>query len=455
MLSTVSDKLRPGKRCGTPLPRGVEPGKRRFALVDCDNFYVSCERVFDPSLVGRPVVVLSNNDGCIISRSAEAKGLGIKMGAPLHHVTEIIRAGKVAVRSSNYALYGDMSRRVIETLCHFTPEIEVYSIDEAFLGLDGFASSANGRAASADLTGYAEKIRRMVLRWTGLPVSIGIGQTKTLAKVAAEIAKRRPERVCDLSAAPDPDALLGSVPVRNVWGVGSRHGAWLIERGITSAAGLRDIPDELIQKRAGIVGLRTVWELRGRHCLKLELVVPPRKGVTCSRSFGRRIRNLGQLQEAVATYASRTAEKLRRDNSVAGLLTVFLMTNSFGDGPSYSKSATLSLTPASDNAPDLIRAALRGLDKIYRSGFDFHKAGVTLTNLTPAAEVQTDIFAPRDFRRSGALNRAVDRINRRLGAGSLRYATLGIHRRWRMRQNFRSPAYTTRWSDIPRVNAGQ
>ncbi len=334
----------------------------------------------------------------------------------------------------------------------------MYSIDEAFLGLSGFVSGRNrpaGLAGTSSLAGYGAEIRRRVLGWTGLPVSIGIGQTKTLAKVAAEIAKRRPERVCDLSAAPDPGALLSSVSVRDVWGIGSRHSAWLKERGITTAAGLRDIPDELIQKRAGIVGLRTVWELRGRHCLKLELVVPPRKGVTCSRSFGRPLRNLGQLQEAVATYASRAAEKLRRDNSVAGLLTVFLMTNRFGGGPSYSKSATLSLAPASDSAPDLIRAALRGLGKIYRTGFDFHKAGVTLTNLTPEAEIQTDIFAPRDFRRSANLNRAVDLINRHLGAGTLRYATLGIHRRWCMRQNFRSPAYTTRWSDIPRVNARQ
>lgn len=448
MSYTVSER-----NPATPLPGHTQPGRRRFALVDCDNFYVSCERVFDPSLNARPVVVLSNNDGCIISRSAEAKGLGIKMGAPLHHVTEIVRAAGVVVRSSNYALYGDMSHRVIETLRHFTADIEVYSIDEAFLGLDGFARPGNARGLPADLSGYATQMRRMVLRWTGLPVSVGIGQTKTLAKAAAEIAKRRLERVCDLSAEPDPDALLSAIPVRDVWGIGSRHGAWLKQRGITTAAALRDMPDELIQKHAGIVGLRTVWELRGRHCLKLELALPPRKGLTCSRSFGRPIRNLRQLEEAVASYASRAAEKLRRDGSVAGLLTVFLMTNRFKDGPSYSKAATLSLTPASDSAPDLIRAAVRGLVRIYRTGFDFHKAGVTLTHLTPAAEVQTDIFAPRDFRRRAALDRAVDAINRRLGSGAVRYAALGIHCRWRMRQNFRSPAYTTRWSDIARVRA--
>ncbi len=438
-----------------------------FALVDCDNFYVSCERVFAPKLRNRPVVVLSNNDGCIISRSAEAKALDIKMGAPLHHITALIKSANVAVCSSNYALYGDMSERVKQTLKQFSPEIEMYSIDEAFLRLP----------ANPELTLCASDIHQRVLRWTGIPVSIGIGETKTLAKVASRIAKTSPSRVCNAFEQTsleqtsleriDRDKLLAETPVTKIWGIGKRHGTWLKAQGITTALQLRDINDEQIRRRAGVLGLRTVWELRGRSCLPLTMTIPTRKGVTCSRSFGRRTRNREQLREALATYAARVGEKIRRDGSAAGALTVFLMTNRFSNEPQYSKSALLTINPPSDDEKTLIQLALAGFERIYNANYRYQKAGVTLTDLTPINEVQTDLFPPSQTSRapekretnttqnaaehSKSLSHILDSLNTTHGAGTIRYAATGIDKPWRMRSNYRSPCYTTHWSDLPLI----
>ena len=424
----------------------IERPSQSFALVDCDNFYVSCERVFDPGLSNRPVVVLSNNDGCIISRSAEAKGLGIKMGAPLHQVNELIASAGVVVRSSNYALYGDMSQRVGAVLRQFSPEIEIYSIDEAFLRL----------ANPQTITAQAGEIRRRVLRWTGIPVSIGTARTKTLAKIAANVAKKEQESgVCNLFERYDSDALLAATPVTKVWGIGKRHGTWLQTQGIKTALELREIDDEQIRRRAGIPGLRTVWELRGRSCLPLELVIPSRKGITCSRSFGRRTRDRRQLREAVASYAARAGEKLRRDGSVAGALTVFLMTNRFSAEPQYSRSALLTLSPPGDSDRVLIHLALAGFERIYRAGYRYHKAGVTLTALAPAGEVQTDLFAPPETEPERRLSHLLDSLNHIHGSGTIRYAATGIDKPWRMRSNYRSPCYTTRWEDIPTLRTNQ
>lgn len=424
--------------------RQTAGAKTLYGLIDCDNFYVSCERVFAPSLRRRPVVVLSNNDGCIISRSAEAKALGIKMGAPLHHVGGPIKRHNIAVLSSNYALYGDMSRRVISALREFTPDVEVYSIDEAFVRL--------GRGVE-DWRTLAARLRQTILRWTGIPVSVGLARTKTLAKVAVECAKRDRTLggICELAGVSDPERALSDLPVEEVWGIGRRHGKWLKARGVHSAADLRDFPDDEIRARAGIVGLRTVWELRGRSCLPLEMTLPVRKNVTCSRSFGRPVRDRELLREAVACYATRAGAKLRRDKSAAGLLRVFVMTNRFSSQPQYSKSALVALTPASDSDADLVRAATSGLDEIYRPDFVFHKAGVILSQITPAAEAQTEIFTPCDFARRGRLNQALDAINHSHGAGALRYAATGMRRLWLMRSQRRSPRYTTRWEEIPEV----
>ncbi len=414
-----------------------------FALVDCDNFYVSCERVFAPELRNRPVVVLSNNDGCIISRSAEAKALEIKMGAPLHHVTPLIKSANVAVRSSNYALYGDMSSRVKRVLEQFSPEIEMYSIDEAFLRLSTLHTA----------TSEATTIRQRVLRWTGIPVSIGIAETKTLAKIASKIAKTN-NGICNLIERTDRDHLLSETPVTKIWGIGKRHGTWLKTQGVKTALQLRAIDDTLIRRRAGVTGLRTVWELRGRSCLPLTMVIPTRKGITCSRSFGKRTRNRNQLREAVASYASRAGEKLRRDRSTAGALTVFLMTNRFSTEPQYSKSALLTVSPPSDNDHTLIQLALAGFERIYRPEYRYHKAGVTLTDLTPAGETQTDLFTPLQTTGATNLSHLLDSVNNTHGAGTIRYAVTGIDKPWRMRSNYRSPCYTTRWSDLLQIPTG-
>jgi len=420
-------------------------GKAQYALVDCDNFYVSCERVFAPALRNRPVAILSNNDGCIISRSAEVKALGIKLGAPLHQVTALIKRHNIAVLSSNYALYGDMSHRIVSVLREFTPDIEVYSIDEAFVRL---GSGSENRGV---LSSRAAKIRSAILSWTGIPVSIGIAQTKTLAKVAIERAKTDGALggICELGALPNPEAALAELPVADVWGIGRRHAKWLGERGVYSAADLRDFPDEQIRARAGIVGLRTVWELRGRSCLPLDTIIPPRKHIICSRSFGRPVRDYTLLREAVACYATRAGAKLRRDKSVAGLLSVSIMTNRFSKLPQYSKSALVSLAPASDSDADLVRAATSGLTEIFRPDFVFHKASVTLSQITPAAETQINAFAKCDFERRTRLNQALDTINHNHGVGAVRYAATGIQRLWLMRSERRSPRYTTRWEELP------
>ena len=276
-----------------------------FALADCNNFYASCERVFNPKLAGRPAIVLSNNDGCVVARSNEAKALGIAMGVPAFQIRHLIRKHDVQVFSSNYALYGDLSQRVMETLQQFSPEVEVYSIDEAFLNLSGFTN--------INLTDYGRRIRATVKQWTGIPVSVGIAETKTLAKIANHVAKRTEgtDGVFDFTAWPDRDSVLARVLVEEVWGIGPNYARLLTQHGITTALGLRDADDHWIQKQMGVVGLRTVHELRGISCLPLEQCPPPKQGITCSRSFGRPVTTLAEMREAVAAYTARAAEKLR------------------------------------------------------------------------------------------------------------------------------------------------
>jgi DNA polymerase V len=301
-----------------------------FALVDCNNFYASCERVFNPGLKGQPLVVLSNNDGCVVARSNEAKALGIGMGVPEFQIRPVLRAHQVQVFSSNYTLYGDMSQRVMETLEPFSPDLEIYSIDEAFLSLSGFASR--------NLTEYGRTIRNTVKRWTGIPVSVGIAETKTLAKIANRVAKRTPDigGVFDLLACPDRDALLGRIAVEDVWGIGPNHARRLKQHGITTALQLRGADDQWIRKHLGIVGLRLVMELRGVSCLDLEQCPSPKQSLTCSRAFGTLISTLAEMEEAVSVYTSRVAEKLRRERLAATVLTVCLSTNEYKEGPQYS-----------------------------------------------------------------------------------------------------------------------
>ena len=418
-----------------------------FALVDCNNFYASCERVFLPKLAGRPIVVLSNNDGCVIARSNEAKALGIAMGDPEFQIRRVLRAHQVQVFSSNYALYGDMSQRVMETLEQFSPALEVYSIDEAFLSLAGFERH--------NLTDYGRQIRKTVKQWTGLPVSVGIAETKTLAKLANLVAKRTSDTdgVFDLLACPDRDTLLGKVAVEDVWGIGPSYARLLTQHGITTVLQLRQADEHWIRMHMGIVGVRLVSELRGHSCLKLEVCPPPKQGITCSRSFGRSVCTLAEMEEAVSSYASRAAEKLRGEGLAATVLMVFLMTNAFTNEPQYRNSVTCSLPVGTDTTSELIRAALRGLRAIYRDGYRYKKAGVMVSALVPASQVQPDLFHQHDRPRSTRLMTALDAINDRWGAGTLQYASSGLTKAWKPQSHRRSPAYTTHWPDLPLVQA--
>lgn len=414
-----------------------------FALVDCNNFYVSCERVFQPRLTGQPVIVLSNNDGCVVARSNEAKALGIGMGVPEFQIRSLLRAHHVQVFSSNYALYGDLSQRVMETLEQFCPDLELYSIDEAFMSLSGFMSR--------NLLDYGRTIRHTVQRWTGIPVSVGIAETKTLAKLANRIAKRTPDidGVFDFTTCADRDRLLSRIPVEDVWGIGSNHARTLTQQGITTALHLRHADQHWIRTHLGIVGVRLVEELNGRSCLPLEECPPSKQSITCSRTFGAPITTLAEMEEAVSVYVSRAAEKLRREGLAATHLSVFLTTNPFKAGPQYSNALTRKLSVASDSTPELIRLALLGLQRICRDGYEYKKAGVLLTGLIPMSQIQADLFDQHDRVRSKRLMTALDGINDRWGAGTVRYAATGLHRAWTTQFHRRSPAYTTHWDELP------
>jgi DNA polymerase V len=398
-----------------------------FALADCNDFYVSCERVFRPSLEGRPVVVLSNNDGCIIARSDEAKALGFAMGDPYHlHREKLTRHG-VDMFSSNYALYGDMSRRVMDTLSTFSPEIELYSIDEAFLNLAGF---------------------------TRISVPIGIGPTKTLAKIANHLAKAQPDTggVYDLTVA-DVDQALASVEVGEVWGVGPRWAAWLEAQGIATALDLKRADPRAIRRQMTVVGERLVYELNGRACLPLELMPPPRKGMTVSRSFGQTMAALHPIKEALVSFVGKAGGKLRRQGLMAAQVMVFVTTNRFSASqPFYAIHATVTLPYPTDFTPDLVEAVTRLLETLYRHGFHDQKCGVMLLDLSPVTRVQADLFDTRDRTREAWLMRALDSLNTDYGARTVRVGHHGGKRpAWAMRQAFRRPRYTTNWRELPVV----
>ena len=416
-----------------------------IALVDCNNFYVSCERVFAPRLMGRPVVVLSNNDGCVISRSDEAKRLGIGMGAPAFQCERAVEEGGVEVRSSNYELYGDMSRRVMCALHEFTPEVEVYSIDEAFVALDA------GGGRSFEERGL--EMREKVLKWTGIPVSVGIAGTKTLAKVANRYAKRSGEArgVLDLTDGAAREAVLEETPVGGVWGVGPAYAKLLKGAGIETARGLRDADRRWVRRRMTVAGARIVEELRGVRCLRLEQCPQARKSVTCSRSFGAATGSLADLREAVALYAARACERLRRAGMAASVVTVFVATDRFAAGPQYGDSVTYELASPTDTTPELTWWAQRGLTRIYRRGYAYRKAGVMLNGLLPAGSLSMRLYGDEGFERARRAMRAVDELNRRHGRDTVRLGVGRAGARWPTKFLRRSPCYTTRLKDIVRV----
>jgi len=418
-----------------------------FALVDCNNFYVSCEQVFNPMLIGKPVVVLSNNDGCVIARSNEAKAIGIQMGIPVFKIQDMIKAHGVHVYSSNYALYGDMSQRIIEILSEFTPDVEIYSIDEAFLDLSGFKR--------CDMTDYGYSIRSKIRKWTGIPVSVGIAETKTLAKIANRIAKKSKKAggVLDLTGSPYQERFLAITAVENVWGVGRSYSRFLKSVGINNALQLRNAPDSFIKKEMGIVGLRILQELRGISCYPLEQYPPPKKEITVSRSFQHPIIDIADISEAVAAYTSNGAEKLRKAHLEANILVVFLMTNPYNMRARYFNMKTIRLPFSTSDTSELIKYAHTGLNEIYRKGYPYKKAGVIFRDLSSDSHTQMTLFDYKKGEQSKEVMQALDRINKRFGSDSIRYAATGSTRsqKWKTVFQKRSPSYTTNWDQLPRA----
>ncbi|MEI6758702.1 MAG: Y-family DNA polymerase [Chlorobium sp.] len=425
-----------------------------YALVDCNNFYVSCERVFNPALRDRPVVVLSNNDGCFIARSEEAKAIGLNMGAPAFKSRELLREHHVAVYSANFALYGDMSARVMKTLDDFAPDIEIYSIDECFLDFSGF-----GRF---DLEKYAHEIRRKVRRNTGIPVSVGIGATKTLAKAANRMAKKNPALggVSIILSQPQVHAALEAMAVEHIWGIGRQYAALLHNHYIHTALDFASAPVPWVQKNLHITGVRVQEELNGQSCLPLELVRSPKQTICTSRSFGRAVTSREELQHAVAHFASRCAFKLRTEGSRASLITVFASASSYADREQrYRGTQSVSIPEASSDTMLLVKVAERALESIYREGYQYKKAGVMVSAIGSNCEPEqlslllfdTDP-SPAKQERAGQLMQAVDALNARYGTGTLRVASDNVSG-WKSRQERLSPRYTTRWSDILEVKA--
>jgi DNA polymerase V len=421
--------------------------KTVFALVDCNNFYASCERLFRPELEGKPVVVLSNNDGCIIARSNEAKALGIPMGAPYFKNKSLIKKNRIEVFSSNYALYGDLSHRVMSVLQQIEPEVEIYSIDEAFVRLP--------KSTGSVLTKHALELRKTIKKHVGIPVSIGIAPTKTLAKIANRIAKKDSgyHGVLDLTDHESLDTILAGTQVEDIWGIGRRNSEKLHKQGIITALDLKNSNDEWIRKHLTVVGLRTVMELRGIPCIPIDHEPATRKSVVSSRSFRKPVFSLTDLGEAISSYVSIATEKLRQEKLVAGNLHVFIRTSPHRTNfPQHSGSLMIKLQQPTSSTPALIKAALQGLKKIYQKDFAYQKAGVMLTELTHSTMVQQNLFQPL-FKNNGAVMDALDQINTRWGRNTLQYASSGMAKPWRMNQEHKSPSYTTSWNELPLVKA--
>ena len=418
-----------------------------IALIDCNNYYVSCERAFDASLVGVPVIVLSNNDGCAIARSAEAKALGIKMGDPIHHLRDKVKAHRIRVLSSNYTLYGDMQRRVIAACEAFARDFEIYSIDETFLDLAGFEDR--------DLVAHAHEMRDQVRRWTTIPTCVGIANTKTLAKLANAAAKKSLgfNGVADLRDDGVRHEVMHAFPVRDVWGVGGATARKLTELGITTAGTLRDMPMKQARAVGTVVLERLVAELRGVPSAAVEMVAPQRKGMAVTRSFGTPVTTFDGLMGALSQYALRAGEKLRQHGLVAARLTAFFHTNRHKpDRPQYAGSRTVTLHPMTNDSLELIAAARRGAERAWRDGYAYTKAGIMLDDLVAADMRPRTLFEDDTGKRDRLMN-ALDEINGRFGRWTAVTASQGFRREWKLRSEMRSPAWTTSIAEVPTVRA--
>lgn len=417
-----------------------------LALIDGNSFYCSCERVFDAKLEKRPVIVLSNNDGCAVARTAEAKALGIKMGQPMFQIRDLCRQNNVAVFSSNYALYGDMSRRMNEVYQGFSPDIEIYSIDESFLDA--------APIPERDRTAWASDLRATTRQWTGIPCSVGIGPTKTLAKLANKASKKLPSGVLDLSDPAEQDRVMADFPIGDVWGIGRASQGKLVALGIQFAGQLRDMGPKLARQLMTVVGEKTVLELNGIPCIALEAVAPQRQGCAVTRSFGQRVTMKSEMEQAVAGYATRLGEKLRRHGLATDHVTVFMHTSRFNDEePQRSVSMTVDIPEATNDSLALIRAAKSAVDALWQSGFRYSKAGIITQDLVPPAERQWALFDNMDHEKAAKVMAAMDEANRRWGRATVvPAATMGgpaKQQTFSTKFEMRSPRFTTRWDELP------
>jgi DNA polymerase V len=410
-----------------------------YALIDCNNFYASCERVFQPRLNGKPIVVLSNNDGMVIAKSNEAKALGLDLGMPYFEIRDMLEKHHVHVFSSNYTLYGDFSRRVVETLRELTSDIEVYSIDECFADLKGFRH--------LDLLKYGHTMRDTVKQWTGIPVSVGIAPSKTLCKVANKLAKKGPGAIL-LDTPEKIENALRDYPIEDIWGVGWQRAKLLRLNGVGTALQLRNMPDHWIRRKMSVTGLRMVHELRGIPCLPLEEHPPAKKQIICSRSFGHFITELKDIEEAMVSYATRAAERMRQQKLVTRDILVWFETSRHS-GPFYCGSRVEGLPRMTNYTPDILKATLSATRKIFRKGLRYRKGGVMVLELVPAMTRQFDMLLPRDEEKQESVMAALDKVNRKYGDNTLFYAATGIRREWKMLRQMKSPHYTTQWDELP------
>lgn len=428
-----------------------------FALVDCNNFYTSCEKIFYPALEGKSVVVLSNNDGCVIARSEEAKAAGIKMGVPVFEISEIIEKNSVHVFSTNYALYGDISQRVMNTLVQLAPEIEIYSIDEAFLDLSGIPKN--------ELKKQGLKIKQTVKKWTGIPVSVGIAPTKTLAKIANHIAKKNKvyNGVFVFVNHPyglpfgraDKDSLLKTFPVKDVWGVGEKYAGFFNRNKIYTAYDLKTADENRIKEHLGVMGQRLVLELRGTVCYPINVNPENKKEICTTRSFGNSVESYAELEQATTSYVTKVAEKLRKQKSYAQSLLIFIMTNKYAKGPRYVNYKIVKLPTPTNQTSELIHYAVIALKNLYKKGYKYKKSGVIVSDVIPAEGTQSILWDDKNRNKNKKLLQVIDKINQQAGIEKVKFAIQGTDKTWKMKQENLSPRYTTKWSDILVVNVDE
>ena len=421
----------------------INNNKKKIALIDCNSFYVSCERLFNPKIKNIPVVVLSNNDGCVISRSTEAKKLGIKMGEPYFKVKELVKKNNVQIFSSNYSLYGDLSRRVMKVLKGFSDKIEIYSIDEAFIDLSHIKDE--------NIEDYGKRIRERVLKWTGIPTSVGISCTKTLSKVANHVAKKNKTGVIFLKD--NIDDVLKNFDISDIWGVGRQLSKLYIKNGINNAYKLKNISNSWVKKSTNVLGAKTVMELRGIPCINLETEETKRKSCCVSRSFGRKVESLNKLKESITTHCLNAAEKIRNDNQTTRSITVFIRTSPFDKNRKYySNSLTIDLPVATNNSLELVKVAIEGLKKIYKYGYFYQKAGVILSKLSEAGEKNLNLLTPILENKSQTLMKAIDVTNAKYGRNVISVAQAGINNSWKMRREHSSKIDTASFDSLPKIS---